>query len=152
MAELERCGVGAFTASLHPDNLASVRVLEKLGLRYVRTDKGACESRGMMVDDAVYSRELPNLAASLVGAGGNPALAAAARRVRAANSGSTYSGFPSGGEAALASPAWWGSAEESAAEDSAAGVTAEAGSAEGGVAARGRGPWRCRGRNARLRL
>jgi RimJ/RimL family protein N-acetyltransferase len=57
MGELEKLGVRKFDASLHPDNLASVKVLEKLGFRHLRTDKESYECRGVMVDDAIYIKD-----------------------------------------------------------------------------------------------
>jgi aminoglycoside 6'-N-acetyltransferase len=55
LTELQRHGVHTFMASVHPENLASLRVLSKLGFLHVRTDKGAYAHRdGTMVDDAVY--------------------------------------------------------------------------------------------------
>jgi aminoglycoside 6'-N-acetyltransferase len=55
MSALQRHGVIKFRASIHPENLASVRVLQKLGFQHVRTDKDAYEDRyGNMVDDAIY--------------------------------------------------------------------------------------------------
>jgi len=55
MSALQERGVSQFRASIHPENLASVRVLSKLGFKHLRTDKDAYEDRnGAMVDDAIY--------------------------------------------------------------------------------------------------
>lgn len=55
ISALQERGVRKFRASIHPENLASVRVLSKLGFQHLWTDKDAYTDRnGAMVDDAIY--------------------------------------------------------------------------------------------------
>jgi ribosomal-protein-alanine N-acetyltransferase len=52
----ERMGLHSAEAKVHPDNMSSIRVLEKLGFRKEAHFRENCLNQGVFEDTAVYSR------------------------------------------------------------------------------------------------